>query len=248
MTGRHVDPTETAADEPGPDWDAMLDGLHLPETEDEMTVAHLVAALQAPGTPDELRGAESAVAALVAARSAAPADSGVVVPLASRRTRRTGLVVGSALVLTIAFAGTAAAAATGSLPAPVQRMAASLFGAPAPAGDTQVQSTGGPARPSGQPSDGPAAPQTTPGSQPGATPPAPSPHPSTPASVPSATSPGAAPSTPPGQSVRPSTPPGQTKRPTTGPGQSNRPTTPPGQTNRPTSPPGPAGKPHPTHS
>jgi hypothetical protein len=182
-----------------------------------MTVAQVVAALQAPGTAEELRGADSAVAALQAARPPGRPDRRtwrVVVPLAgARRTRRTVLVIGSAVVLTMAFAGTAAAAAAGSLPAPVQRVAAALFGAPAPADDPKVTPTTGPSRPTGLPSDRPATAQATSGSAPGATPAAPSSGASTPAAGPSATSHGAAPSTPPGQTHKPTTPPGQSGKP-----------------------------------
>ena len=80
-----------------------------------------------------------------------------VVPLSSRR-RRPALVAGVAtasVTVAVLFAGTAAAAFTGSLPAPLQRVAHSLVGAPAPdAVDdlavTTAEATGSPqsARPS----------------------------------------------------------------------------------------------------
>jgi hypothetical protein len=56
--------------EPVPDAariEGILVGARLPETEDEMTLERVLAALQAPGTPDELRDADAAAAGLAAA-------------------------------------------------------------------------------------------------------------------------------------------------------------------------------------
>ena len=137
MSGRHVPPSETGADEPIPDWDSLLDGHRLPETEDEMRMADAIAALQAPGTADELRGADATVPALLAAMAAASEREAVVVPMAPRRRARSAVVVGSVVAAGVLLTGTAAAAATGSLPAPLQRIAQSLVGAPAPASDDE---------------------------------------------------------------------------------------------------------------
>jgi hypothetical protein len=186
MNGRDVPSSEAGADEPIPDWDDLLDGRRLPETEDEMRVSDLVAALQAPGTQEELHGASAAVAALIAEQQAAPAPTAVVLPLAPRRRTRTALVAGSVVALTIAFAGTAAAAANGSLPAPLQRVAASLVGAPAPQDEGQDQ-------PSGTPASGLGRSSATPGSRPTGS------HPSTGPTQPAG---------PIASTVRPTSPPG----------------------------------------
>ena len=244
MTGRHVPTSETGADGPHPEWDDLLDGRRLPETEDDMRVADAVAALQAPGTVDELRDADTAVPALLAVLVAAPWREGVIVPLAPRRRARTAAIAGSVVAATLVLTGTAAAAATGSLPAPLQRIAQSLVGAPAPvsddpAGKTATPSVGsGPAASTSSPHAGPApSDRPTTAAGPGAPEPGPTPgagsssagtHPATP--------------TPPGQSVRPSTPPGATVRPTVPPGQTHRPTAAPGQGNRPTALPSPSGR------
>ena len=207
MTGRHVPSSETGADGPHPEWDDLIDGRRLPETEDEMRVADAVAALQAPGTVDELRGADAAVAALLAAMAAAPAPEreSVVVPLAPRRRARTGVIAGSVVAATLVLTGTAAAAATGSLPAPLQRIAESLVGAPAPASDDQDADGATPGSPTGS-----GSPTTRPASPPAR--PAPSDRPSAPVG-PGAPAPGSSPGaagTSAGAHPATPTPPGQT--------------------------------------
>ena len=219
MTGSHVPPSESGAS--GLPWDALIDGGRLPETEDEMAVEQLLAALRAPGTPEELRGADAAVAALLAHRAAAAAEGGEVVPFVPPRRRRTAVLVGTALAGTVLFAGTAAAA-TGSLPAPMQRLLHDVAGAPAPAADEATPTTA-PTQASGQP--GPTARPTAPASsRPTARPTAPNPVASEHRATP----------TPPGQSVKPSMPPGQTVRPTEPSGQTQRPTVRPSPNAHPT--------------
>lgn len=95
-----------------------------------MHLSDLVAALRAPGTPDELAGAESTVAAMAAAHRDAAAG---VVPLAPVN-RRPALVAAGAtvgIVGALLLTGTAAAAFSGALPAGLQDAAHNLFGAPA---------------------------------------------------------------------------------------------------------------------
>lgn len=210
MAGSHVPPSESGAS--GLPWDAVLDGQRPPETEDEMTVAQLVAALRAPGTAAELRGADAAVAALLAHRAAAVAEGAEVIAFVPPRRRRTAVLVAAGLTGTVMFAGTAAAAATGSLPAPLQRLAQSLVGAPGPAEDS-VAPSGGPSPASGRPG-ATGRPITPASSRPTGLPTAPNPIASSHRATP----------TPPGQTVRPTAPPGQTVRPTTTPATPSVPT------------------------
>jgi hypothetical protein len=111
--------------------DALLEGQS--GAEDRAELRALLRTAAAPATPDELAGERQAVAAFAtaarAARERRPAPR-------RRRTllRRIGVVKLAALVLLV-LGGTAFAARTGSLPAPVQQGAHSLFsplGVPAP--------------------------------------------------------------------------------------------------------------------
>jgi hypothetical protein len=108
-----------------------------------MHLSELVAALRAPGTPDELAHAESTVAAMAAAHREAAAG---VVPLAPV-DRRPALVAAGAtvgIVGALLFAGTAAAAFSGALPAGLQDAAHRIFGAPSytppPSGTEEIES------------------------------------------------------------------------------------------------------------
>ncbi len=226
-----------------------------PETEDEMALNGLAEALRAPGTPSELTRMDETVAAMVAAQQ------GALVPLPVRRepsNRRRGLVAaGSALgiVAVTLMAGTAAAAYSGALPAPLQDLAHRVIGAPAaPVDDPSDTASGNGSTSAGRPSsvapsaNGPSnvvalaalcrAYQRDGGTLP----------PSLQRAADKAgldvdafcTSVVAqATKTPPGQTNKPTAPPGQTNKPTAPPGQTNKPTAPPGQTNKPTAP-GPA--------
>lgn len=140
-------------DELTPRWDDVLDGRLLPETEDELRAGSVVSALQAPGTPDELRGADGAITALLAVVRAAQSQDaggstpgGSVVSLAAtgHRHRRVAVVTGSVVAVSVILGGTAAAAATGSLPAPFQRIAARYAGAPAVHDDRVVAPSAAP--------------------------------------------------------------------------------------------------------
>jgi hypothetical protein len=89
--------------------------------DDDLSAFHddpLFRALTGPGTPEELAGEAEALAAFTAA-----------VPARSRRrfVGRLG-IAGSALGIAVAMSGGAAAAYTGSLPDPLQRFAADVFG------------------------------------------------------------------------------------------------------------------------
>jgi hypothetical protein len=94
--------------------------------------AHLLAewveALRRPARPNELRGAPLAVAAFRWAKS--PSGRLVSRPRQLRIPMRIG--VAGAAVFGALIAGVAVAAATGSLPAPLQAVAHVFFGAPAP--------------------------------------------------------------------------------------------------------------------
>jgi hypothetical protein len=216
MAGSHVPPTESGAS--GLPWDALLDGRRPPETEDEMKVAQLVAALRAPGTPEELRGADAAVSALLAHRATAVADGAEVVPFVRPGRRRAAVLVAAGLTGTVLFAGTAAAAATGSLPPVVQGWLHAVVGAPAPVEDVATPATT-PSRATGEagPTSRPSAPAS---SRPTSRPTAPNPVASSHRATPTA----------PGQTVRPTTPPGQTVRPTVPPAPTQRPTVRPSPT------------------
>ncbi|HSN12130.1 MAG TPA: hypothetical protein VLS51_08490, partial [Propionibacteriaceae bacterium] len=119
-----------------PSLEELLGGGRRPETEDDMTVDRLLRALRAPGTVEELRGLEAATEAFVSARAevtAAPALAAV--GGRARRPLTTAAAAVAAVVASVAFAGAAAAAYTGSLPRPAQEFAHQLLGAPAPGDD-----------------------------------------------------------------------------------------------------------------
>ena len=175
MTGRDVPQAGPDRTGDGP-WDTdrlegILAGVVAAETENEMGLDRLLDELRAPGTQNELRGAEAATAAFLREREsvlgvAAPVakekaalglvpvakekaavallpvakEKAVVVPLSSRR-RRPVLVAGVAaasVTAAVLFAGTAAAAFTGSLPSSLQSVAHTLVGAPAPDADSDA--------------------------------------------------------------------------------------------------------------
>ncbi len=248
--------------------EAYLERLHRPETEDEMALAHLVDALRAPGTPEELSGLGAATAAFSTARAETSA-SGSVVALSSRRRRSVlsaGVAVGVA-VASVALAGTAAAALTGSLPGALQQLAHDAFNAPAPSPHpapdaTQVAgSSGTTQRPSG-PAATPGAPalaglchayevrsSTAPAAAFSSLEAAAKAHGQTVAAYCAVsigrpgTAPAVGPMPPAGQSGQPTAPPGLTHKPTTPPGLTHKPTAPPGLTHKPTTPPGLTHKP-----
>jgi hypothetical protein len=117
--------------------DDLLDGRRRAETEDEMSLDRLLGALRAPGTADELRGLDAAVAAFVQARAeaaAAPAPVLVAVGGRNRRSVAAGVAV-AAMLATVSMGAAAAAAYTGSLPRPLQEAAHAVLGAPAPEAD-----------------------------------------------------------------------------------------------------------------
>jgi hypothetical protein len=88
----------------------------------------LVRALRAPGTDVELADEQQYVSAFREARG----STSSVRPLARRTVGRLG-AGGTAVVLTVALTSGMAAAYTGHLPDPVQQIAHSVIGAPAPA-------------------------------------------------------------------------------------------------------------------
>ncbi len=145
----------------------------------------LVRALRAPGSPEELAREPEYAAAYREAVGAIPAP----IPLPRRAIRRLG-AGGTAVVVAIALSGGAAAAAyTGSLPDPVQELAHTVIGAPAPEGpDTEQRPDAAPSRkdsPEGPSPDDPASPSTPTASA------APSAEPSAaPSSAPGPSSPG----------------------------------------------------------
>lgn len=105
-------------------------------------LAGLVQALRGPATADELAGESTAVAAFLAAVELGPGGP-VTSPTHDRpRSRRRPAVLSTLLASKLAFAaaaasavtlgGTAAAAYTGSLPTPLQRVASQTIGAPEP--------------------------------------------------------------------------------------------------------------------
>ena len=101
----------------------------------------LVRALRAPGTAVELAEEEQYVAAFREARGATPK----VRSLPRRAAGRLG-AGGTAVVVTVALTSGVAAAYTGHLPDPVQQIAHSVIGAPAP--DTASSRTAaGPTKP-----------------------------------------------------------------------------------------------------
>ena len=139
--------TPSDATMPGRDDDARLEAVLEGETPASPTplesrIAGLVAASRHPGSDDELAGLDAALTAFAtgpsvsAAAVGATADEVVALATASggarsrRRLRRAG-AVGIAGVVLLGSA-TAAAAAGGHLPRPLQQIAHSAFGAPAP--------------------------------------------------------------------------------------------------------------------
>lgn len=107
-------------------------------------VAALLAAAASAPRPDELAGAGAALAAFRATPSAASHPAS---PQASRRrlgATRLAPLLAAKLVLTAtaataAVGGVSLAAATGTLPAPLQRAAHNAFGAPPPSGAAVLQ-------------------------------------------------------------------------------------------------------------
>ena len=101
----------------------------------------LVRALRAPGTAAELAEEEQYVASFREARG----STSTVRPLPRRTIGRLG-AGGTAVVMTVALTSGMAAAYTGHLPDPVQQIAHSVIGAPAPA-EGSGRSGAGPTRP-----------------------------------------------------------------------------------------------------
>ena len=97
----------------------------------------LVRALRAPGTAVELAEEEQYVAAFRGARGATPK----VRSLPRRAAGRLG-AGGTAVVVTVALTSGVAAAYTGHLPDPVQQIAHSVIGAPAPDSTASRTDTG----------------------------------------------------------------------------------------------------------
>ncbi|TQL56944.1 hypothetical protein [Oryzihumus leptocrescens] len=97
---------------------------------EDLALSALLRAVTAPATAGELRGQDDAIAAFlnhVSGRPPAPA---------TRRRSRVAVPAVAAMVSVFALGGTAAAAMTGSLPAPLQDLAHHLTGVPAPSRDT----------------------------------------------------------------------------------------------------------------
>src|SRR6478672_1864470 len=97
---------------------------------EDLALSALLRAVTAPATAGELRGQDDAIAAFlthVSGRPPAPAP---------RRRSRVAVPAIAAMVSVFALGGTAAAAMTGSLPAPMQDFAHHLTGVPAPSRDT----------------------------------------------------------------------------------------------------------------
>ncbi|MFN8167628.1 MAG: hypothetical protein U0S36_02460 [Candidatus Nanopelagicales bacterium] len=184
-------------------------------------------------------------------------------PLAPRRHRPAALAAAAVAGVTasVLLVGTAAAAITGSLPEPLQRIAHDLVGAPAPSSAQPGGTDGTSAGAASTTAQGPAATSGAPGvaglcrafGQKASLPPSGSTAYAALEKAAAAKGVSVAeycagilaspPSTPPGQTTKPTTPPGQTKKPTTPPGQTKKPTTPPGQDKKPTTPPGQDKKP-----
>jgi len=101
----------------------------------------LVRALRAPGTAAELAEEDKYVDSFRAARG----STSTVRPLPRRTIGRLG-AGGTAVVITVALTSGMAAAYTGRLPDPVQQIAHSVIGAPAPAAGSS-HSDAGPGRP-----------------------------------------------------------------------------------------------------
>jgi len=97
---------------------------------EDLALSALLRAVTAPATAGELRGQDDAIAAFLTHVSGRPP-----VP-APRRRSRVAVPAIAAMVSVFALGGTAAAAMTGSLPAPLQDFAHHLTGVPAPSRDT----------------------------------------------------------------------------------------------------------------
>ncbi len=135
--GRWDDMPESLLRLPGPDAvlpDRMVAGIlcgrpvRVGAPPEALALADLVAALRLPARPDELRGEDTALAAF---RQAMSTDA----DLEEQRSRPMRRSVGQkmaavALAASLGMGGVAAAAADGSLPAPLQDIAHVLFGAP----------------------------------------------------------------------------------------------------------------------
>jgi hypothetical protein len=150
--------------------EALLDGALTPGdlTAEERSLSELTAAARAPATPSDLFGFQTAAAAFATFNAESLNSS------QDRRRIRRAVSISSVVAAVILVAsGTAAAAYTGSLPAPLQDFAHSVLGArsaptqpalvppstttrSATAAQPQDRSWSG-ATPSGQPSDAPAA-------------------------------------------------------------------------------------------
>jgi hypothetical protein len=269
MSGPDVPPSGTPSrgvPAPQQSLEEILTGARVPETEDEMSLLALTEALSAPARPDELASLEADVAAFGAARREALAARAVVVPLAARRRRPAALAAAAVAGVTasVLLVGTAAAALTGSLPDPLQRVAHDLVGAPLPdtASETATAArTQGRSTTAAQPVGPDAA--TSAAAVVGLCRAFGDRDASVPASGSTAYAAlkaaadakgltvaqycagvlATAKPTAPGQTKKPATPPGQTTKPSTPPGQTKKPSTPPGQTAKPTVPPGSTKKP-----
>ncbi len=134
---------------------------------DQRALALVLSAAARPATERELRGEQAAVVAFLAV--VAPARRARTLPgiwnwarqgTAGRRVRRVPvLAAGGVLAVTLALSGTAA---TGMLPAPLQQMAHTVFGAPAPyASAPSPSEIGRSPRPANTPGRSPAASRPT---------------------------------------------------------------------------------------
>ncbi len=195
-------------DEPQRWPDDDLEARGLEEWDDD----DLVRALRAPGSPGELGHEQEYVAAFRQASGPVVAP----VPLVRRAARRLG-TGGTAVVVAVALGGGVAAAYTGNLPDPVQEIAHSVIGAPAPEPDlapaagplTTASPSPATTSPSASASPAPSAspsaqPTASPGDQPSA---APSPTRGAGASPGQGASATAAPTDQPGTSPAPPPPP-----------------------------------------
>ena len=119
--------------------DAVAEG-RIPAAEltpEEANLAGIIAAVTGPATGEELSGLSPALAAFARHHAAATASESVTIGASNRRRlgrRATAALAASALV--VLASGTAAAAYTGSLPEPLQRLAHVALNAPAPPSST----------------------------------------------------------------------------------------------------------------
>src|SRR6478752_3316812 len=97
---------------------------------EDLALSALLRAVTAPATAGELRGQDDAIVAFLTHVSGRPPAA------APRRRSRAAVPAIAAMVSVFALGGTAAAAMTGSLPAPLQDFAHHLTGVPAPSRDT----------------------------------------------------------------------------------------------------------------